>query len=65
MARKKKQTKIKIDPKQKGSFTKWCKSHGYGGVNQKCVNAAKNKGGRVAKKAVFAQNFALRKKKKK
>lgn len=47
---------IHIKPSKKGTFTAWCKRHGYGGVTAACIAAAKKKGGSVAKKAVFAQN---------
>lgn len=47
---------IHIKPSKRGTFTAWCKRHGYGGVTAACIAAAKKKGGAVAKKAVFAQN---------
>lgn len=49
-------SKIYIKPSKRGSFTSWCKSHGYGGVNSKCIAAGKNAGGAIAKKATFAAN---------
>ena len=39
-----------------GSFTTWCKKHDFKKVNPACITAAKKVGGKVAKKAVFAQN---------
>lgn len=39
----------------KGSFTKWCKEHGYGGCNSDCISAGLEKGGKIAKKAAFAK----------
>ena len=64
MAQKRKP--IKIKESMKGTFTLWCKRHGYGGVNSSCVAAGKRSDDpRIVKKAVFAQNFALRRKKKK
>ena len=38
-----------------GSFTAWCKAHGFGGVTEACINAALKKGGKIAKKAAFAK----------
>jgi len=38
-----------------GSFTAWCKAHGYGGVTAGCIAAALKKGGKLAKKAAFAK----------
>lgn len=38
-----------------GSFTRWCKQHGYGGVNSRCIQAGLNAGGKIAKKAAFAK----------
>lgn len=51
---KRKQIKVKSD----GSFTSWCKRHGFKGVNCSCIKAALARGGKVAKKANFARNFA-------
>jgi len=53
-----------------GSFTAWCKRHGFGGVNQACINAAARAGGKIAQKALFAANaskgkYSYPKKKKK
>ena len=56
---------IHIKPSMKGTFTKWCKAHGYGGVNSSCIAAGKRAGGRIAKKAIFAQNAKGWSKKKK
>lgn len=39
----------------KGSFTQWCKSHGYGGVTDACIKAGLKAGGAIAKKAQFAK----------
>ena len=38
-----------------GSFTRWCKSQGYGGVTGACIKAGLAKGGKIAKKAAFAK----------
>ena len=40
-----------------GAFKTWCKAHGFGGVNQACVNAAAKAGGHAAKMALFACNM--------
>ena len=39
-----------------GSFTRWCKKKGYGGVTSACIKAGLNAGGKIAKKANFAKN---------
>jgi hypothetical protein len=53
----KKKAKIHIKPQNKGTFTKWCKSNGYGGVNSKCVAAGKkSSNSKIRKKATFAAN---------
>jgi len=40
-----------------GSFTKYCKSKGFGGVTAECIAMAKkSKDPRIVRKAVFAQN---------
>jgi hypothetical protein len=38
-----------------GSFTRWCKSKGYGGVTGECIRAGLKAGGKMAKKAAFAK----------
>jgi len=40
-----------------GSFTSWCKRHGYEGVNASSIAAGRRAGGKIAKKAVFADNM--------
>lgn len=47
---------IKIKPSMRNSFRLWCVKNGYGGVNSSCIAAGKKKGGRIAKKAVFASS---------
>lgn len=47
---------IYIKPSKRGTFTRWCKEHGYGGVTSECISAAKGKGGAIAKKGTFAAN---------
>ncbi len=42
---------------EKGKFEKWCKAHGFKGVNQACVNLAAKTGGHAAKMALFACNM--------
>ena len=55
---KKEGLSINIAPNMQGTFTEWCKRHGYGNkVTQKCITAGKNsKDKRIRKKATFAQN---------
>lgn len=50
-----------------GSFTAWCKRHGYGGVTAACIEAGLKAGGKIAKKASFAKaaKSVARKRKKK
>lgn len=44
-----------------GSFTKWCKSKGFGGATAACIAAGKkSKSGAIRKKAGFAANVAKR-----
>lgn len=58
--------KIFIKQKNKGSFTKWCKSKGFDGVTTGCINLGlKHPSLKIRKKAIFAKNFALRQRKKK
>jgi hypothetical protein len=38
-----------------GSFTRWCKSKGHGGVTSACISQGLNAGGKIAKKAAFAK----------
>jgi hypothetical protein len=38
-----------------GSFTRWCKAHGYGGVTSAAIAAGLRAGGKIAKKAAFAK----------
>jgi hypothetical protein len=38
-----------------GSFTRWCKDHGYGGVTSEAIAAGLRAGGKIAKKAAFAK----------
>ena len=46
---------IQISQKHAGSFTAWCKSHGYGGVTKACIMAGKKaKSPLVRKRANFA-----------
>ena len=59
-------SKIYIKPSRRGTFTLWCKRHGFDGVNRSCVAAGKRSDDpTIVKKATFAQNFALERKKKK
>ena len=57
--------KIYIDPKNKGTFTAWCKRQGYGGVTEKCIQKGKrSKNPTTRKRATFAGSARGWKKKK-
>jgi len=59
--RKRKTIKVKSD----GSFTAYCKRHGFNGPSMACVRYAKAHGsGKIIKKAVFYQNFVAKRKRK-
>lgn len=45
-----------VSEKTEGDFGRWCKRHGFGGVNAQCIAAARKAGGRAAKMANFAAN---------
>lgn len=48
---------IELDPKKKGTFTKFCKSRGHEGVTEECIReglASKNP--LTVKRANFARN---------
>ena len=50
---------IHIDPKNKGTFTRYCKSLGFEGVTRECIKKGKNsKNPLTRKRATFAKNFA-------
>ena len=41
-----------------GSFTRWCKRHGYQNVNKACIKEGKqNRNLKIRRKAIFAQNI--------
>ncbi len=45
----------------KGSFTRWCKSHGYPKVTTACINRGKkSKSLKTRRRAIFAQNIRSR-----
>ena len=45
----------------KGSFIRWCKSHGYPKVTTACINRGKkSKSALTRKRAIFAQNIRSR-----
>ena len=45
----------------KGSFTRWCKSHGYPKVTTACINRGKkSKSLKIRRRAIFAQNIRSR-----
>lgn len=49
--------KIKIKPSKRGSFTRWCKRKGYGGVTGECIAAGlRSKDAGIRRKANFARN---------
>jgi len=49
---------IKINPKNKGKFTEWCKRRGYSGVTCSCIREGlKSKNPTIRKRANFARNF--------
>lgn len=55
---------IKLDPKKKGTFTKYCKNKGHKGVTSKCIaEGKKSKNKTTKKRAVFADNAKKWKKK--
>jgi hypothetical protein len=55
---------IKLDPKKKGTFTKYCKAKGHKGVTSKCIaEGKKSKNKTTKKRAVFADNAKKWKKK--
>ena len=46
----------------KGSFTRWCKAHGYPKVTTACINRAKKSPSlKIRRKAIFAQNIRSKK----
>ena len=54
---KKEGLNIHIKPENKGKFTAWCKSKGYGGVTNQCISKGKNsKSSTIRKRATFAGN---------
>lgn len=57
MAKKKKKSKIKINPKNKGTFTSFCRKLGYSGVTSACIAKGKrSKNPTTRKRANFAAN---------
>jgi len=59
------QRRKKIKVKSDGSFTAYCKRHGFKGANMACVRYAKAHGsGKIVKKAVFYQNFVSKRRRK-
>lgn len=45
-----------------GSFTAWCKAHGFKGVSAECIAAAKKASPAIRKKAAFAKAVGAGKK---
>ena len=59
MATKRRMTKskIKIKPQNRGKFTAWCKSQGFGGVTSACIKKGlASSSSSVKKMANFARN---------
>jgi hypothetical protein len=52
----KKQGKSGIVIRNPGKFGAWCKAHGFGGVNARCIAAGLKAGGSAAKMANFARS---------
>ena len=53
----KKKSKIKIESKNAGKFTEWCKRHGYNSVTLACIAAGlRSSDARVRRMANFAKN---------
>lgn len=49
--------KIRLDPKKKGTFTKFCSKRGHKGVTSKCIAEGKrSKNPTTRKRANFAAN---------
>jgi len=58
MAKKNRKFWIQGAIKHPGSTEKWCKAHGFGGVNAACLAAMKKTGNKsLIGKAVLAQRF--------
>ena len=48
---------IRIKKSRRGSFTRYCKRHGYKGVTSSCIRQGKrSKSAAIRKKATFAAN---------
>ncbi len=53
----KKKSAFAIDPKNKGTFTSYCKRNGFNGVTSECIAKGKNsKNPTTRKRATFADN---------
>ena len=49
---------IKLDPKKKGTFTKYCKSKGHDSVSCECIKEGLGSpNAKTRKRANFAKNF--------
>jgi uncharacterized Fe-S cluster-containing protein len=52
-----KRKKLNLNNLKTGSFTAWCKSHGFNGVTNACIQAGlKSKNATIRKRAQFASN---------
>jgi len=58
LARRKKWIQEAVPKSHEGMFDKWCKSNGFSGVCQSCIDKAKSMGGHPAKMAQFAVNVS-------
>jgi len=58
LAKEKKWIQGATSPKTKGDFGSWCKSQGFDGVCQACINKAASVGGKASKMALFAVNVS-------
>lgn len=54
---KKNRSKIKIKKENRGTFTAWCKSHGFDSVTAACIALGKkSKNAKTRRRATFAAN---------
>ena len=56
--KKKKWIQKAVPESHEGKFEKWCKSNGFNGVCQACINKAVDVGGNAQKMALFAVNVS-------
>lgn len=58
LAKTKKWIQKAVPKKNRGDFASYCKSAGFGGVSQACINHAAKAGGHPAQMALFAVNVS-------